>query len=181
MYCEDDDLGAIDMHARQQRGFLVTADGHRVAPVGGVVEQPAEEHEAGDGDQNRHRHAVDLAIAEDEEVFVGNTDGLAVGEDIGQPAHDLHGRQCRNQRIDTQLGDDDAVDKANHQPQRQSCRHTEKHAVGVANDDTGDDPGAGQHRAHRQVEVPGRQAEQHGAGGNAHGRNRQAKTAHVQR
>ncbi len=108
---ENDDLGAINMHPGKQRSFLIAADGHGVAPIGGVVEQPAEEYEAGDGDQNRYRHAVYLAIAKDEEVLVGNADRLAVGENVRQAAHDLHGCQSRDQGIDAQLGDHNAVDQ----------------------------------------------------------------------
>ncbi len=176
---EDDDLGTVHVDTRQQRGFLVAADGHGVAPVSGVVEQPAEEYEAGDGDQNRYWHAVHLTIAKDEEILVGNADCLAVGENVRQAAHDLHRCQGRDQGIDAQLGDHDAVDKAHDQPERQGCRDAKKHTVGVADDDTGDHPGTGQHRTDREVEVPGRQAEEHGAGGDAHGGNRQAQAAHV--
>ncbi len=178
---ENDDLGAVHVDTRQQRGFLVAADGHGVAPIGGVVEQPAEEYEAGNGDQDRHRHAIHLAIAKDEEVLVGNADGLAVGENVRQAAHDLHGCQSRDQGIDAQLGDHNAVDQTHDQPERQGCRDTQKYAVGVADDDTGDHPGTSQHRTDREVEVPGRQAKEHGAGSDTYSGNRQAQTAHVQR
>ncbi|VVN43592.1 hypothetical protein PS682_05677 [Pseudomonas fluorescens] len=181
MHGKDDDLGAIDVNPGQQRGFLVTADGHGVAPIGGVVEQPAKKHKAQHGDDDRHRHAHQLAVAEHKETFIHHADGLAVGEDVGQAAHDLHGRQGCDQCVDAQLGDDNAVDQPHHQAHGQRRRHTEYHAVGVADHDPRHHAGASDHRTDRQVEVPGGQAEQHGARRDAHGGNRQAQPTHIQR
>src|SRR5690606_39734778 len=79
MYGEDDDLRAVDVHAGQQCGFAVAADGHGVATIGGVVEQPAEEDEAQDGDQDGYRYAEQLPAAEDEEVLVHHPHRFAVG------------------------------------------------------------------------------------------------------
>ncbi|MNN46961.1 hypothetical protein D3C81_1613630 [compost metagenome] len=64
---KDNDLGPINVHTREQRRFLITTDGHGVAPVGGVIQQPTKKQKANNGDQNRHRHAKQLAVTEDEE------------------------------------------------------------------------------------------------------------------
>ncbi len=154
MHGKNDDFGAIDIDPGEQRRFLVAANGHGVAPIGAVIEQPAKEHKAQDGDDDRHRHAQQLAVAEHEEPFVHHPHRLAVGEDVGQATYDLHGRQGGNQRIDAQLGDHNAVDQPYHQAHGQGRRHAEYHAVGVTHHDARHHPGAGDHRAYRQVEVP---------------------------
>ena len=177
----DDDLGPIDIHPGKQRRFLVAADGHGVAPVGGVVQQPAEKQEADDGDQDGHRHTEQLAVAEDEERLLRHAHRFAVGKNVRQTTNDLHGRQRRDQGIDAQLGNHNAVDQPDNQAHHQRRADAEEHAVGVAHHHRRDDPGAGDHRAHRQVEMPRRQAVQHGARGNAGGGNRQAQATHVER
>nr|GFD14622.1 hypothetical protein [Tanacetum cinerariifolium] len=126
------------------------------------------------GQHHARKGADDAMNDEDDDLegFLADADGLAVGEDISQTANDLHGRQCRDQRIDAQLGDDDAVDQAHHQTHGQRRRDAEKHAVGITDDDGRDNARAGQYGADRQVEMPGGQAIQHRAGGNADRRNR---------
>ena len=169
------------MNAGQQRRFLVAADGHGVAAEGGVVEQPAKEQDAQQGDDDGHRQAEQLAVAEHEELLLGDAHGLAVGEDVAQAAHDLHGRQGRDQGVDLELGDHQPIDQTHHQTHGQGGGDAEKDAVEVAHHHRGDHPGTGDDRPHREVEVAGGQAEQHGAGGDAHGGDRQTQTAHVQR
>src|SRR5690606_29868629 len=169
MHGKDDDLRTVDIHPREQRGFAIAAYGHGVAAVGGVVEQPAEENEAQDGDQDWHWYAEQLPAAEHEEALIHHTDGLAVGKDIGQAADDLHGRQRGDQRIDTQLGDHDAVDQPHCQAHRERGGNTEEYALGIAHHHSRHDPGAGNDRPHREVEMPRRQAVQHGAGSDTGG------------
>src|SRR5690606_34347116 len=158
MYGEDDDLRAVDVHAGQQCGFAVAADGHGVATIGGVVEQPAEEDEAQDGDQDGYRYAEQLPAAEDEEVLVHHPHRFAVGKDVGQAANDLHGRQRGDQRVDTQLGDHDAVDQPHREAHRQRRGNSQENAVGVTHHHRRDYPCTGDDRTYGKVEVAGRQA-----------------------
>ena len=181
VYGEDNDFGAVDIDPRQQRRLLVATNGHGVAAIGGVVEQPAKEQEADDGDQDRYRYAKHLAVTKDVKRLLGHPYCLAIGKDIRQPAHDLHGRQGGDQRIDPQLGDDDAVDQADNQAHAQCRADTQKNAVGVAHDHRRHHAGAGNHRSHGQIEMPRRQAIEHGAGSNPGGGDGQAQATHVER
>ena len=169
----DDDLDAVDVHAREQRGPLVAADGvdlptERCAPgdVGG-----GERYD--DHQDHRNRDAEHGAGAEDREAGVAELlladeigEGFAVGEQQGGAARDVHRSQRGNERRDREPRNQQAVDQSDENPGEQGKnddfedarirrRVHERDRDASRNEQTGNHADEADDRADRQVDAAG--------------------------
>ena len=176
---ENDDFDAVHGDPGQVGSLGVAADGERVAAKDGALQNKAEDEEAPEGNPDRSDDAEEARVAELEEVLVDDADGFVVGDDQAEAAHDLHGGERGDERVDAEFGDDVAVDEAGDGAARESGDHTEQDAIGAVHHERGHHTGAGDDGADREVEVAGGEAEQHRAGDHARHRDREGEALHV--
>ena len=117
------DLGPRDVDAREPRRLLVAADGVDVAAERGEAQHRAVEDHRGEEEQARHRHDPEDQAAQPVELGHRVRAGIDRQHRVvlpgGQPRHPERGhhhRQGHDERLQPAADDDQAVERADDQP-----------------------------------------------------------------
>ena len=118
---EDDEFRPADIDAGIDRGRRVDADGIDRAAERGARHQQEEQRDDQDGDPGQHRDAEEgRALQADEgRAHLVGIDPGAAGDDEGGAAIDGQRAERHHDRRNVELPDQQAVDRAEHQPDDQ--------------------------------------------------------------
>ena len=143
------------MHAGDPRRRLVVADHQGIAAETGVGQHVVADDDHHQEDDHRHRHTGHPPLAEIDQVGRHAVDRPAVGDDEAKPPGGAEHAQRHDERRQTGLGHQAAVDGADRRAGGDAGQR-----AGPPRRTGGDDagaahPGQGQHRPERQIQTGG--------------------------
>ena len=115
-------------------------------------------------------HEARFAVAEQaQEALVGDVHAVAVEHHVGEAAEGVHAGQRGDKGGHADLGDPEALERADGQADRQHDQHGQPHVGPARHHHAADGRREAHHRADRQVDVASRQdAQQHTGGQHEH-------------